>query len=518
MKNRAEFVATLAQIFHQQTTAYALLEDVAYPRAHLPNWNAFATAQLFWAHVAQEIENGRLDGAGLEALAVTAHRQYPGNQVFALAAAEVPEPLEGPRVIAQAGPATPDAAAAPDEWPTLIFTGSDRYDEFVRMVRAAVGPQAQLLYAGATETAVWIPDPGGDDAALVARLQAATADVAGGDGEQVQVRFERFPFQPYLIQRLRLIGPDQQVFEAENVPATTPVRDIPHAVLGMYGPETAQDRFGRNRRAVVDRVVPGEPGEAADMQRLNPDQTLHEAGVEDGDELVVNPESIAGAPSPTLRISALSRVRNEIREYAKANRAVFKILNTNDDYLPTSYEIEIIAPGFGPPEGMVDGELVPGKPVDPVLLDVHRILIALLDDFPLGAPVVLFYPPFFHPNVEPKGVPGRPKGMVCLGALGDTYRSDLDFHDLCNMIVEIASYQNYGALPHGVLDAHGFLDPVAAGWALSDEGQERIIGRGGASLEIRQGLTETRPPLPITVRYANPELAAEPGAGASDGA
>jgi hypothetical protein len=417
-------------------------------------------------------------------------------------AAEAPEELHQPRrVDHQEQQAPPPPAAphppepAPRVWPTLLFTGSERYDAFMRLVRERLGPEPRLLYAAATETAVYVPD-GAQAEAMVAELERLARQI---DPEaDIEVRFQEFDFQPYLIQTLNIIGPDQQVFVAENIPATTPVRDIPHAVLGVYAAEAREDRFGRNRLMFVDRVVPGQDGSPPQMVRLDPGHTLHEAGVEENDQLQVQADSTAGAIAAQRRVEALARVRNEIDEYAEGHR-FFKVVEKNDNLLPTFYEIEFTVPGFGPPKDPLgdDGH------VEPVLQDTHRLSLLLPSDFPLVPPFVLFSPPFFHPNIEPAGRDGIPKGTACLGPIRDAYRPDLDFHDLCQLLVDIASWRNYGALPPQVLDSYGFLDPVAADWALSEEGQERITARGGLSLADRERIDEpARRPLPIQVRHA----------------
>ncbi|MEU7905047.1 effector-associated domain EAD1-containing protein [Actinoplanes sp. NPDC049118] len=514
MRNRREFIDELGRVFAQETTAHALLEDIGYPVQYGPLWVAQANTVRYWNQVVTELENGRVAGHGPETLAEAAHRQYPGNRVF-LTAIEPPEELAAPRRVDQPAPAPRPAAAAPAAphaaepaprvWPTLFFTGSERYDAFMRLVRERLGPEPRLLYAAATETAVYIPD-GARAGAMVAELEALARQI---DPEaDIQVRFEELDFQPYLIQTLNIIGPDQQVFVAENVPATTPVRDIPHAVLGEYAADAREDRFGRNRRMVVDRVEPGTDGGPPRMTRLEPEHTLHEAGVEEGDQLQVQADSTAGAMAGQRRIEALARVRNEIEEYA-AGHPFFKIITRDDNLLPEYYEIEFDAPGFGPPNEPAGDD----ERVNPVLQDTHRLSLMLPEQFPLFPPFVLFSEPFFHPNIQAvAGSPGQPLGTACLGPIRDAYRPDLDFHDLCQLLVDIASWRNYGALPPGVLDSHGFLDPVAAGWALSPEGQQRIVARGGLSLAVRERVEEVeRRPLPIQVRHAGLAVIPEPG-------
>ncbi|WP_433830901.1 effector-associated domain EAD1-containing protein [Actinoplanes sp. CA-015351] len=506
MRNRREFINELASIFAQEAIAHALLEDIEYPLQHAPVWAAQPNTIAFWTTIVTALERGRIRGHGPEWLAEAALRQYPGNTTFQIAA-EAPEELaetrrvpETPQRAAAPAPAAPHAPEeTPRIWPTLLFTGSERYDQFMRLVRERLGPQPRLLYAAATETAVYVPE--GERAEAMVEELAKLARQIDPEAD-IQVRFQEFDYQPYLIQTLNVVGPDQQAFVVENIPATTPVRDIPHAVLGLYAADAREDRFGRNRRMVVDRVVPGQAGEPPQIDRLEPAQTLHEAGVEEGDQLQVQADSTAGAMAGQRHIDALARVRNEIEEYV-AGHPTFRVVNKDDDLLPTRYEIEFQAPGFGPPQSME-------HPIQPVLQDTHRLYIGLGEYFPLWPPVVLFEKPFFHPNIAAVDLPRMPTGTACLGPIREAYRPDLDFHDLCQLLVDIASWRNYGALPPGILDSHGFLDEDAAIWALSAEGQRQIVARGGLSLAVRERLEENvRAPLPLQVRHAGQRVVPE---------
>jgi ubiquitin-protein ligase len=503
MENRQEFIAELARIFGQQPEAEALLEETQYPRAVVPNWQAFQNATRYWARVLTDIENGRLPEGGPERLAAAARDQFPQNRIFRAAAEHEPEPLPETRVTTTPGPGDQTGPQRIEEWPTLVFQGSDHYDAFVRLVREVVGPQAQLLYATGEQAAVLVAGIGADGtdpAELVARLQRAVDQLDLPEETQVEVRFERYAYRPHLIEQLRLIGPDQQVFYADNIPNTTPVRDIPHALFAEYREQTQTDRLGRGRRAVVDRVRPAQtPGGQPQQDRLNPDQSLEEAGVTEGDELHVRPESTAGAVDQ-VRLDALKRVRNEIEEFAEENASGFLIVDKDDPYLPTVYQIEFSAPGFGPPEDM-SGSPDEYKPTE---RETHRVFIILGPEFPFKAPWVVFGSPIFHPNVLAERQEQTPAGWVCIGALGDAaYRPDLDFYELCQLIIDIAAYRNYGAIPHGILGAHGFLNRPAAEWAISDAGQEQITARGGRPILSLLGIEEQPPQGKLRIRRAS---------------
>lgn len=499
MENRPQFIAEVARIFGHQPDAEALLEEIQYPRGRLPNWPTYANPTRYWTHVFTTLEDGVLEQGGPDRLATAAHTQYPGNAVFRAAAEEEQAPLAAPTVTVteQADRVGPQRI---EEWPTLILAGTDQYVAFLRLVRETVGP-AELLYTTGEQAAVLvrgIDADGADPAQVVARLQRAVDQLELPDDAQATVRFERYAYRPHLIEQLTLIGPDQQIFYVDNIPNTTPVRDIPQALFGMYREETRTDRYGRGRRAVVDRVRPAQTrGGEAQRDRLAPDRTLEEAGVIERDELHVLPESTAGRAIDQVRLDALKRVRNEIEEFEKDSTNGFRILERDDPYLPTIYMVEFTAAGFAPPDDVT----IDPEDFRPPERDLHQALIVLTPDFPYKAPKVVFTSPIFHPNVLPDRSGATPPGWVCIGALGDeSYRPDLDFSLLCKLIIDIAAYRNYGAVQHGVFDEHGYLNGPAALWARSEEGQEQIVARGGRPILAVLGVEEGLSPAKLLIR------------------
>ena len=504
MENRQQFIAELARIFGKQPEAEALLEEIEYPRGRLPTWQNYPNPTRYWTHVVTTLEDGLLEDGGPDRLAEAAHLQYPGNQVFHAALEEERVPLPAPTVTVPA----PQDRAGPqriEEWPTLVLQGTDQYVTFLRLVRDTVGA-AELLYTTGEQAAVLvrgIDADGVDPAQVVARLQRAVDQLELPNDAQATVRFERYAYRPHLIEQLTLIGPDQQIFYVDNIPNTTPVRDIPQALFALYREETRTDRLGRGRRAVVDRVRPAQTaGGEAQRERLAPDRSLEEAGVTERDELHVLPESTAGRAIDQVRLDALKRVRNEIEEFADESTHGFRIVDKDDPYLPTIYQVEFNAPGFAPPEDLT----VDPEELKPPTRDVHQALIILTASFPFKAPRVVFTSPIFHPNVLPERRGEIPRGWVCIGALGDeSYRPDLDFYELCQLIIDIAAYRNYGAIQHGVFDEHGYLNGPAALWARSKEGQDQILARGGRPILAMLGVEAGPPQGKLLIRRFSEE-------------
>jgi hypothetical protein len=238
-------------------------------------------------------------------------------------------------------------------------------------------------------------------------------------------------------------------------------------VVGQY---PAWD--GSTRPTVVDHVQPDGQG-----LRVDPDVTLDDAGVHDGDQLRVAFQATAGAVNPQDREDALYRARNQIVAYAKSRDGV--TVQANSNLMPTEYEVEFrqrslaISADGGPEPVETDGP--------------HLILIQLGPDFPIKPPRVFWLSQIFHPNVYPtyEGEQARAnpdaRGLVCLGMISESYQAKMDFGDLCQQLVDMAGYRNYGLFE---LDADGtplasanYYDERAFAWALDN--QDRIAAIGG---------------------------------------
>jgi ubiquitin-protein ligase len=275
---------------------------------------------------------------------------------------------------------------------------------------------------------------------------------------------------------LHVEGPDGRSFRFNDVPSATPVGSVASELVEQYteGPPGADDQ-----PTVVDLVGAG------GARRMNPENTLGDEGVSEGDRLRVGFERRAAAVNPLDRREALFRVRNQLSEYQDTH-AGFVVL-PNSSALPTEYDIEFSQPSFGPPQNAGD---------EPPDISAHQLSIVLPPDFPIVAPRVRWLTGIFHPNVYPtyesEQLRERPyaRGLVCLGTLEESYQPSLDFGELLATLVDIAGYRNYSvAVPaDGAVDnvtgepllRGDFYDGDAAQWALSEHGQERIRKIGGA--------------------------------------
>ena len=289
----------------------------------------------------------------------------------------------------------------------------------------------------------------------------------------IQASVATTDFQDYLIGRLNVEGPDQRQFEILDIPASTRVGDVGQGIIAEeYSDQKLFEKggAGSRREVVVDRVHSD-----GTTERLDPDKNLHEQNVHEDDNLSVSPESTAGSVNPVVRESALVRVRNEVLDFAESHPG-FKV-GANSSIAPTEYIFQFRAPSFGPPP-------IPGA--NPVEIDDHEVFVFLPADFPMVAPQVYWQRPIiFHPNVHPE------KGAVCLGALADRYLPGLSFGMLCQLLIDIAGFQNYAVEEGYNLEAQE--------WAFSQQGQAAIEQRGGKSF-LRMVLHKIHQPRRLWIR------------------
>ncbi|MFD7406733.1 effector-associated domain EAD1-containing protein [Streptomyces sp. NPDC059866] len=447
---RRRLIALLAELYPSVAAARELLDDIGYPTRLVPADSGMTSAISFWAEVVRNLEFGVLED-GVSLLVRQARWVWPGNRTLA----SIAEDLEEQAV-----------------WPTLMFLGGGSSDRMLELVREVADNSAFLLYESGMQTAVRVAGINED---ALSRIRAGAREI----DPECEVVFQEYAFRPALLRRLELFGPDRQLFELQEVPNTTLPRDIVPAVWAHYGEN--EGLAGRQRRAVVD--YRNENGETS---RLNPDLTLHEQQVRDGGVLEVSAESTAGIDAG-LRMAAVRRVRDDILHFA-ATCEQFRVLSMDDDLLPLQFTAELRVPGLAPPDDQDAWPLVPK------VVQRHEVLIVLPPEFPVQAPLVTWLTPVFHPNVVAVG-PGE--GQVCLGVLAEGYRPGMSVTVLCQMLIDMAGYRNYGVLPRNrssatdpaqqvsdLLDAGDYVNRRAAAWAFSEEGRARIAALGGRALSI----------------------------------
>jgi hypothetical protein len=194
--------------------------------------------------------------------------------------------------------------------PIPVYTYSGRTDNIVRRPSAqSIFPNAEVLPGDHFS----ILDPDAPDhltePTLKSRLLATLIPVSMSvDGSAAG----RPSFEPRLLSRIYVQGPDGRLFEFGSVLNTIRVQEISSSILSEYGNLYFKDADRRPVRTVTNLV-------RADGKwvRLDADSSLHEAGVQDASLLVVEVEAYGGL-KPSTRLPELNR--HPVRRRPKALR------------------------------------------------------------------------------------------------------------------------------------------------------------------------------------------------------
>jgi len=439
----------------QEPIARVLLLRANFPGEQIPDWK---DSNLFWEESFRRIDVGVIPGNspadGFEALLAECARQFPGNQQF--------RPWHPDNRATTSPQQAPTSDTQPAEGPSPQGTGivirdyNGRPDEFFDQaleLAQAQGIQAlELVLANDIQISLFLPNGNPTEASrLVAVLQTLQ--------EGLEVRMLRPGLRDYFFQRLFGEGPDGGRFECTNVPASTLISEIATAIVDTYGGEGwSTDDQGLPRSAVADRIR--DDDQNRDEERLDTEQDLDEAGVQEDDILQIGPEATAGSVNVNIREQALARARAQIQRFARKNPERDMRVFSNAMVAPTQYIITFTASGWAPPHNFED---------QPEPIEEHTLSIDFPPTFPMKAPLVMWRSPIFHPNIHPQDK------IVCLGDLMDGYVPGMDMTRLCQLLIDIATYRNY--------EIRSYLDDKARSWAMSDAGKERIKARGGKTVD-----------------------------------
>lgn len=459
---------TIAHVFSTEDRAMLLLRTVRFPGELIPGWSNSGTPLNFWSLIFEDLGHGTID-APYRRLLAAARGIYARQSDFSdmesrfeqAAAQQQPAPAPGP------GPG-PQQTTAPQQAPApachlVAWLDSDEERTALEswLSEQGLDPRREWSTVSSLSYRLGEADPHTLDRLMRTRRDFPWAVVPPGDPD-------------YVLRFLHVEGPDGRSFRFNDVPSATPVGSVAQELVDQY----TEGLPGGDQPTVVDHVGAGGP------RRMNPESTLGDEGVTEGDRLRVGFQRRAAAVNPLDRRDALFRVRNQLAAYAAAHPGFLVV--PNSAALPTEYDIEFTQPGFGPPE--VAGE-------EPPDISVHQLSIVLPPDFPIVAPRVRWLSDVFHPNVYPtyesEPLRERPyaRGLVCLGTLAESYQPSMDFGELCATLEDIAGYRNYSVfVPAGeaVDDVTGqpllrgdYYDRTAALWTISPRGQERILKIGG---------------------------------------
>lgn len=452
-------LAELVACFDDGTSAGTLLSKAGIEGGSFP---PFGTPDIegWWRSVSMKLEHGMGGRNRLERLLSSAADIYPGNQKF--------EPY-------RQDSSSPDkrnnnggniTLRLPDTYPPEdVIRILDKLKEIA--LETGHNVEVNLGWSGSSSFSLSIPGIKSKEETerIAGRIEQALAE----ENIRAEVWIEPYHFRDYYSDPLTAEGPDGRRFAMDQIRASTPVGDVARGVMHHYSDDVWPVRKGQKTQAVVDQVTAD-----GTSNRLDPRQTLHDAGVRPGDTLRVAPERTAGAIDIHLREAALARVRNEVLHFAETHPG-FEV-KANSLVAPTEYLFRFETKGFGPP---------PSRSRSPQIIDYHEVLVELPGDFPIKAPEAWWQTDIYHPNIDPD------TGWVCLGALQKQYRPSLDFGELCQMLFDLAGYRNYA-----VTEGH---NKEAARWALSPEGQLAIEEIGGISM-IGRMVMEGTPERKIKIR------------------
>ncbi len=236
---------------------------------------------------------------------------------------------------------------------------------------------------------------------------------------------------PETPRRVEIESLDGRVFQTA-VPGAMPISTLAGQFIRQH--VHGDDSSSRRERAVVDVDRGG------DWQRCNGNDTVHEAGVQDGDRMRVYSDTVAGAVDPRRREAYLNNVQMQLEELARRDQRVS--VRPNLDRSSDRYEIALSCGGWGPPTSMADR---------PYRTREQEVLLEYPAEAPDVPPLVWWQSEVFHPNVSPKN------GFVCLGALQESFTPLFGPRELVLMLIEVSEYRNY--------ELDGVLNREAAIWA-----------------------------------------------------
>ena len=298
-----ELLLLLPELFDQESDARALLAAIGRTRSRQSAW---LNSAFFWRTELRLLDQGVVDGDILD-LIVAAAARFPGNDALAaLAEMAAPDSRASAQQPEEEKHESDRVAHKPDlpegrpvevarQFHTLTLIGSERHDDFLRLVRRLVDAGAETCYATASQSAVLIDDPGPRAAQLEEQLLAEVRDW----GDEVAVEYQASEVRPYLLSWILVSGPDNRRFDLRNVPTTTMLSEIAHAVLQHYTDDSTLVRRGRVR-TTIDRI-----DAAGHADRLDPSRTLSAAGVQHGDELRLATGATAGGGAVPWRENEL---------------------------------------------------------------------------------------------------------------------------------------------------------------------------------------------------------------------
>lgn len=261
-----------ARVFNTRDRALALLQSVRFPRGLVPDWDHGSDPLRFWALIFDELGNGAVN-APYRRLLAAARTVYAQNDVFTDLERRYREAVEWPDGTPQA-PAPQSAAEAAQACHLVAWIGSDEERSKLEgwLTEQGLEPRLEWSTISSLSYRVTQPDPRVLNRLMRSRPDFPWAVVPPGTPD-------------YVLRFLHAEGPDGQSFRFSDVPSATPVASVADELVGQH---TEGMPGAGGQPTVVDHVGAGGP------RRMNPDSTLGDEGVTEGDRLRVAFEPRAG--------------------------------------------------------------------------------------------------------------------------------------------------------------------------------------------------------------------------------
>lgn len=471
------FLDELSEIVQDAAQAQIILESIPFPRRGRPQFPSNGNTLEYWMRICTQIEAGCLEsGIDLQPLLSAVASRYPSNLLFNQLIASFD--LEAKSEQTESSPEPNEPRRRNGGFVYILVQGVEDAEHLIDTARTIarhqhIQPDNIILGMANMEGIVLnLVNLNMEQASSLARALEAELQTAGNQSARVSALNSEF--RDYLIGRLFVEGPDQARFELNNIRASTRVKDIAQGVISEAYSETFGGRGRQQRNVTIDH----QSADGSTERITDPNKTLHESNVQDGDTMHLAPESTAGSINIVIREEALAKARAQVIRFAETHKGVSVAANAREK--PTEYTFRFQIPSFGSP---------PATDSEPSVIQNHEVYLYLPADFPMKAPEAFWQTDIFHPNIHPEN------GKVCLGVLEDHYKPGLNFGMLCQLILDIAAYRNY-------VVTEGY-NKAAAVWAESKDGQMAIEGIGGKCVVRRlldDKIAEKRIPRPIRIK------------------
>jgi hypothetical protein len=437
--DRRTLLEAVANLNLSEQEAHELLRSIDFPAAYFPAWGRPID---WWGLIFRDFDDGRSPEPYRRLLTLLS-RNWTGNETLVSLYHEYVSQTRTPESIE-------------DTCQVMVGARSEAERQSTRALLQSLGldPRETLSTAHVISFATNTPDPQRVRTLLNGRDLPWTVVPPGAPN--------------YVLRNLFVQGPDGTRFRLVDTPIHQTFSNIANEVLTDQYP--AGDSVA-SRPTVMNRFR----GDNQSPERINdPDQTLYDADVRDGEQLQIAAESRAGQINPTDHEAGLIRAYRSITQYCTENGYQ---VEPNRELIATEYDMWFNQKSFGPPEPP-DGE--------PVLITQHQVRIELGPGFPVVRPDVFWVTPIFHPNVFPNydcelsREKKWARGLVCLGTLADSWYAGIDASELCRTIVDIAGFRNYDVIDFSDVAGYGprlnFYDEAAARWAFTHQAEINDIG------------------------------------------